>query len=189
MLYVPVPGIPSLSSPNAALSSCGCPLSAWSSLAPRPSNQLGCCRLSPSPLSLPCSQDAAELRVQDIPKSHGGIIAVSQSGETRDTLKGEQESQVLCAYSSSTWSHCFGWGSRPKRRCHWVNLHPMYYSMVLVLPSACNLRSVPSLVLFPPSPPPSLRPMYLPAVVPVDRLCPWHVRFRSRRRRRKQKQP
>lgn len=35
------------------------------------------------------AQDAAELRVQDIPKSHGGIIAVSQSGETRDTLKGE----------------------------------------------------------------------------------------------------
>lgn len=33
-------------------------------------------------------QDAAELRVQDIPKSHGGIIAVSQSGETRDVLKG-----------------------------------------------------------------------------------------------------
>lgn len=27
--------------------------------------------------------------MQDIPKSHGGIIAVSQSGETRDTLKGE----------------------------------------------------------------------------------------------------
>lgn len=42
----------------------------------------------PSP-SLSWPQDAAELRVQDIPKSHGGIIAVSQSGETRDTLKGE----------------------------------------------------------------------------------------------------
>lgn len=35
------------------------------------------------------AQDAAELRVQDIPKNFGGMIAVSQSGETRDVLKGE----------------------------------------------------------------------------------------------------
>ena len=35
-----------------------------------------------------CSaQDAAELSIQDIPSRNGGMIAVSQSGETRDTLK------------------------------------------------------------------------------------------------------
>ncbi|CAN0313307.1 unnamed protein product [Pylaiella littoralis] len=43
-----------------------------------------------------CSaHDAAELRVQDIPKSHGGIIAVSQSGETRDTLKALKAAEMM----------------------------------------------------------------------------------------------
>ncbi|CAN0194905.1 unnamed protein product, partial [Ectocarpus sp. 8 AP-2014] len=41
------------------------------------------------------AQDAAELRVQDIPKSHGGIIAVSQSGETRDTLKALKAAEMV----------------------------------------------------------------------------------------------
>lgn len=40
------------------------------------------------PLLYRLCQDAAELRVQDIPRSYGGIVAVSQSGETRDVLKG-----------------------------------------------------------------------------------------------------
>eukprot|EP00903_Cladosiphon_okamuranus_P008174 g7873.t1 len=41
------------------------------------------------------AQDAGELRVQDIPKSHGGIIAVSQSGETRDTLKALKAAEMV----------------------------------------------------------------------------------------------
>ncbi|CBJ27311.1 conserved unknown protein [Ectocarpus siliculosus] len=41
------------------------------------------------------AQDAAELRVQDIPKSQGGIIAVSQSGETRDTLKALKAAEMV----------------------------------------------------------------------------------------------
>ena len=39
--------------------------------------------------------DAAELRVKDLPKKNGGIIAVSQSGETRDTLKSLKDSTLL----------------------------------------------------------------------------------------------
>lgn len=41
------------------------------------------------------AQDAAELRVQDIPSSGGGMVAVSQSGETRDTLKALRDSEML----------------------------------------------------------------------------------------------
>ena len=39
--------------------------------------------------------DAAELRTKDLPKKNGGIIAVSQSGETRDTLKVLKESSMI----------------------------------------------------------------------------------------------
>ena len=39
--------------------------------------------------------DAAEFRMQDLPKKNGGIIAVSQSGETRDTLKVLKESSMI----------------------------------------------------------------------------------------------
>lgn len=45
-------------------------------------------------------QDAAELRVQDIPRNHGGILAVSQSGETRDVLKGELIVYLIVVYLS-----------------------------------------------------------------------------------------
>eukprot|EP00903_Cladosiphon_okamuranus_P009468 g9023.t1 len=41
------------------------------------------------------AHDAAELRVQDIPKSQGGIVAVSQSGETRDTLKALRAAEMI----------------------------------------------------------------------------------------------
>jgi len=39
--------------------------------------------------------DAAEFRIKDLPKKNGGIIAVSQSGETRDTLKVLKESSMI----------------------------------------------------------------------------------------------
>ena len=41
------------------------------------------------------AMDAAELRIQDIPSKNGGIIAASQSGETRDTLKAIKQSEML----------------------------------------------------------------------------------------------
>ena len=41
------------------------------------------------------AHDAAEIRVQDIPKTLGGIIAVSQSGETRDTLKALKSAEMI----------------------------------------------------------------------------------------------
>lgn len=41
------------------------------------------------------AQDAAELRVQDIPKNFGGMIAVSQSGETRDVLKALKAAEMV----------------------------------------------------------------------------------------------
>ncbi|CAM9970019.1 unnamed protein product, partial [Discosporangium mesarthrocarpum] len=39
--------------------------------------------------------DAAELRTQDIPHNHGGMIAVSQSGETRDVLKALKSGETV----------------------------------------------------------------------------------------------
>ncbi|CAM9358057.1 unnamed protein product, partial [Choristocarpus tenellus] len=41
------------------------------------------------------AMDAAELRTQDMPHSHGGMIAVSQSGETRDVFKALKAAESL----------------------------------------------------------------------------------------------
>lgn len=38
--------------------------------------------------------DAGELRITDIPRRNGGLLAVSQSGETRDLLKALQHGEL-----------------------------------------------------------------------------------------------
>ena len=38
--------------------------------------------------------DAGELRLTDIPRRHGGFLAVSQSGETRDLLKALKQAEL-----------------------------------------------------------------------------------------------
>lgn len=38
--------------------------------------------------------DAGELRLTDIPRRHGGFLAVSQSGETRDLIKALKHAEL-----------------------------------------------------------------------------------------------
>ena len=38
--------------------------------------------------------DAGELRLTDIPRRHGGFLAVSQSGETRDLMKALKHAEL-----------------------------------------------------------------------------------------------
>ncbi|CAN0203300.1 unnamed protein product, partial [Ectocarpus fasciculatus] len=40
------------------------------------------------------AMDAGELRLTDIPRRHGGFLAVSQSGETRDLLKALKHAEL-----------------------------------------------------------------------------------------------
>ena len=40
------------------------------------------------------AMDAGELRLTDIPRRHGGFLAVSQSGETRDLMKALKHAEL-----------------------------------------------------------------------------------------------